>query len=329
LADGFGAKGGKPDAVLALDHDGKRQALGHAELAAAVPVTAPFGSGYRIAKTITPVEQKVAGKWSRGDVVRCTSPSTSRPTRPGVVVNDPIPGGAALLGTGLGGGDQIATAARRRTSAAGSRLPGAQLRGLPARTTATCPRARSVSTTRCWLNNPGRFNVPQTHVEAMYAPEVFGEAPNAPGRSSHEDARALGLDPRTVVRDARMRARRTAARGAGGAAGFDQVRAAWRSSETGRARSPRRRRAGGAHDLRTRRGAWGRWRRSRRLCGCVDRVRGPALPGALRRRLAGSRRRDDGPRRRGRDTAVAVDDHDAAGRPARPRVRGAARRVAR
>lgn len=27
------------------------------------------------------------------------------------------------------------------------------------------------------LNNPGRFNVPPTRVEAMYSPDTFGEAP--------------------------------------------------------------------------------------------------------------------------------------------------------
>jgi alpha-2-macroglobulin len=28
------------------------------------------------------------------------------------------------------------------------------------------------------LNNPGRFALPPTRVEAMYAPESFGESPN-------------------------------------------------------------------------------------------------------------------------------------------------------
>jgi uncharacterized protein YfaS (alpha-2-macroglobulin family) len=30
------------------------------------------------------------------------------------------------------------------------------------------------------LNNDGRFSLPPTRVEAMYSPEMFGEAPNAP-----------------------------------------------------------------------------------------------------------------------------------------------------
>jgi uncharacterized protein YfaS (alpha-2-macroglobulin family) len=29
------------------------------------------------------------------------------------------------------------------------------------------------------LNNEGRFSLPPTRVEAMYAPEMFGEVPNA------------------------------------------------------------------------------------------------------------------------------------------------------
>jgi alpha-2-macroglobulin len=30
------------------------------------------------------------------------------------------------------------------------------------------------------LNNVGEFAMPPTRVEAMYAPEMFGETPNAP-----------------------------------------------------------------------------------------------------------------------------------------------------
>jgi uncharacterized protein YfaS (alpha-2-macroglobulin family) len=29
------------------------------------------------------------------------------------------------------------------------------------------------------LNNPGKFELPATRVEAMYSPEMFGELPNA------------------------------------------------------------------------------------------------------------------------------------------------------
>ena len=41
------------------------------------------------------------------------------------------------------------------------------------------PRGKHVVEYTVRLNNPGRFALPPTRVEAMYAPESFGEAPNA------------------------------------------------------------------------------------------------------------------------------------------------------
>ena len=41
------------------------------------------------------------------------------------------------------------------------------------------PRGRHVVEYTLRLNNPGRFALPPTRVEAMYAPETFGELPNA------------------------------------------------------------------------------------------------------------------------------------------------------
>ena len=40
------------------------------------------------------------------------------------------------------------------------------------------PRGRHVVEYTVRLNNPGRFALPPSRVEAMYAPESFGEAPN-------------------------------------------------------------------------------------------------------------------------------------------------------
>ena len=41
------------------------------------------------------------------------------------------------------------------------------------------PRGRHVVEYTLRLGNPGRFAMPPTRVEAMYAPESFGELPNA------------------------------------------------------------------------------------------------------------------------------------------------------
>ena len=40
------------------------------------------------------------------------------------------------------------------------------------------PRGKHVIEYTVRLNNPGKFALPPTRVEAMYAPESFGESPN-------------------------------------------------------------------------------------------------------------------------------------------------------
>ncbi len=68
---------------------------------AAVPLKSPFSSGYRITKTIVAVEQKQQGIYSRGDVLRVTLDIDAQTDMTWVVLSDPIPGGASLLGSGL------------------------------------------------------------------------------------------------------------------------------------------------------------------------------------------------------------------------------------
>ncbi|MCS0633052.1 MG2 domain-containing protein [Telluria mixta] len=145
---------------------------------AAVPLKAPLSSGYRIARTVTPVEQKVKGTWSRGDVYRVHLDIDAQSDMTWVVVDDPIPAGASVLGSGLGRDSQIATAGERRT---GWTWPAFEERlhtGYRAYYE-WVPKGRFTVEYTVRLNNEGRFALPSTRVEAMYAPEMFGEVPNA------------------------------------------------------------------------------------------------------------------------------------------------------
>ena len=175
---GFAVNGNKADADLQVDHDGTGKPWLTVTSRAAVPVTVPFGSGYRITKTITPVEQKVAGKWSRGDVVRVHLAIDVQADATWVVVNDPVPGGAALLGTGLGNDDQISTGSEKDDERGWLAYQERSFEAFRAYYRYLPKGAFSVEYTMR-LNNPGRFGLPQTRVEAMYAPEMFGESPNA------------------------------------------------------------------------------------------------------------------------------------------------------
>ena len=145
---------------------------------AAVPLTAPLSSGYRIARTVTPVEQKVKGAWSRGDVYRVHLDIDAQSDMTWVVVDDPIPAGASVLGSGLGRDSQIATAGERRTGWAWPAFEERTHTGYRAYYE-WLPKGRFTVEYTVRLNNEGRFSLPPTRVEAMYAPEMFGELPNA------------------------------------------------------------------------------------------------------------------------------------------------------
>jgi uncharacterized protein YfaS (alpha-2-macroglobulin family) len=145
---------------------------------AAVQLKAPYDAGYRIAKTITPVEQAVAGKYSRGDVLRITLEVTASADMTWVALSDPIPGGAAILGSGLGRDSQIATQGEKRS---GAGWPAFEERSFEAFRSyyGYLPKGTIKMDYTVRLNNVGDFALPPTRVEAMYAPEMFGELPNA------------------------------------------------------------------------------------------------------------------------------------------------------
>lgn len=150
---------------------------------AAVPIKTAFDAGYGIKKTLAPVEQAVPGKWSRGDVVRVTLEVNASSDMSWVVVSDPIPGGATILGSGLGRDSDIATRGEQGTSGqddwdtwdAYEERSFSALRNYYA----YLPKGKISLQYTLRLNATGSFALPPTRVQAMYAPEMFGEAPNA------------------------------------------------------------------------------------------------------------------------------------------------------
>ena len=145
---------------------------------AAVPLKAPIRAGYSITRSVSAVEQKTKGGWSRGDVLRVRVEVDAQSDMTWVVVSDPVPGGATILGSGLGRDSAVATRTEQR---AGRAWAAYQERSFEAFRSyfEYLPRGKHVIEYSLRLNNPGRFALPPTRVEAMYAPESFGEAPNA------------------------------------------------------------------------------------------------------------------------------------------------------
>jgi uncharacterized protein YfaS (alpha-2-macroglobulin family) len=144
---------------------------------AAIPLKQPFTTGYRITKTLAPVEQKEKTAWHQGDIVRVRLQIEAQSDMTWVVVSDPIPAGAAVLGTGLGRDSSLAT---KGEESQGWVWPTFEERSLEAFRAyyEYVPKGEWTVEYTMRLNNQGVFNLPPTRVEAMYSPEMLGEIPN-------------------------------------------------------------------------------------------------------------------------------------------------------
>ena len=163
---------------MKLTHEGSGRPWLSVTSTAAVPLAAPFASGYRIVKTVTPVEQKTPGQWSRGDVLRVTLALDAQADMTWVVIDDPVPAGATMLGTGLGRDEKINRSGEKQDGRGWLAYEERSFEAFRAYYRYLPKGAFGVEYT-VRLNNAGHFGLPPTRVEAMYAPEMFGEVPNA------------------------------------------------------------------------------------------------------------------------------------------------------
>lgn len=163
-------------ANLELRHNGAGLPWLSLTTRAAIPLAAPVAAGYRVSRTLTAVQQAMPGKWQRGDIARVALEIEARGDMGWVVVNDPIPAGATLLNRGYGS-DSLAAGKNSNDGAwpqyveAANDAYRAYYNWLPS------GKWRLEYSLR--LNNSGVFQLPPTRVEAMYAPDLYGEVPNA------------------------------------------------------------------------------------------------------------------------------------------------------
>lgn len=168
---------------LSVNHQGPGKPWLTLQSVAAVPLKAPFFAGYQIQKTITPVEQAnknlPPNTYTRGDVLRVTLDIRGSADMAWAVVSDPIPGGGTILGSGLGRDSEIAIQGEKNE---GDAWPAFEERSFEAFRTyyQFLPKGSVKLSYTLRLNNVGEFAIPPSRVEAMYAPEIFGQTPNAP-----------------------------------------------------------------------------------------------------------------------------------------------------
>ena len=163
--------------MLSITHQGEGRPWAMVRATAALPLEQPLFTGFSIKRSVTAVEQQQAGRWTRGDVVRIRLELDAQSDMSWVVVDDPVPAGSTILGGGLGGRGSLLAA---DDSSEGWAWLAYEERRFDAYRAyyRFVPKGKWSVEYSVRLNNPGEFLLPATRVEALYAPEMFGELPN-------------------------------------------------------------------------------------------------------------------------------------------------------
>jgi uncharacterized protein YfaS (alpha-2-macroglobulin family) len=180
------------EAALSVVHEGSGKPWITTTARAAVPLTEAVAAGYRIRKTVTPIEAGKGSPWHRGDRLKVRIDIDAQREMWWVAVDDPIPAGASHLGSGLGRGDLAGASPAGGTCAgdegcdddgAGDSLlyPAYVERSQQSWRAYVhyVPAGHSYVEYSIRVNQAGNFHLPSTRVEALYAPEIFGALPNA------------------------------------------------------------------------------------------------------------------------------------------------------
>ena len=168
--------------TLSVTHQGTGKPWLTLQSVAAIELTEPLYAGYQIRKSITPMEQAnkslPAGTYTRGDVLRITLEVNASADMTWTVISDPVPAGATILGSGLGRDSDIVTQGEKRS---GDGWPAFEERSFETFRSyyQFLPKGVVKVEYTLRLNNVGNFSLPPSRVQAMYAPEMFGEMPNA------------------------------------------------------------------------------------------------------------------------------------------------------
>ncbi len=163
-------------APLTIAHNGSGAPWITVSSRAAVPLRQPFASGFALSRAVSAVTQAVPGRWSRGDVMRVRVTFTARAPVEWVVINDPVPAGATILGGPLGGRSEILAGA----DASGTQPTFVERRGDAVHAHyASVDRGAVTYEYTVRLGSAGIFAMPPTRVEALYSPEMMAMIPNA------------------------------------------------------------------------------------------------------------------------------------------------------
>jgi uncharacterized protein YfaS (alpha-2-macroglobulin family) len=162
---------------LVISHEGTGKPWATVQSLAAIPLREPFSSGYKIQKTIIPIQQKEPNTWHRGDILSIRLEMEAEADQTWVVVSDPVPAGSTILGSGLGRDSELLTRGEEKK---GWVWPAYEERSFEAFRAyyEYVPKGNWTVEYTIRLNQSGLFQLPATRTEALYFPEMVGEIPN-------------------------------------------------------------------------------------------------------------------------------------------------------
>ncbi len=169
-----------------ISFDGKGKPWVAWEAKSKIPLKEPLSAGYTIKRTVIPVVKTKSDSYSKGDVIKIRLEITADSDKTWVVVEDPIPSGSIHMGRGLAKESKILSGQISQEQTFYPSFEERSFRHYRAYFE-YLPQGTHVLEYSIQLNQPGVFPLPQSRVEAMYSPEVFGETPNETFRISGEE----------------------------------------------------------------------------------------------------------------------------------------------
>ena len=169
----------KGTATLQVTHGGSGAPWAMVRAMAALPLDHPVSTGFKVTRIVTGIERQRSGAWTRGDVVRVHLDLEAQSEMSWVVIDDPIPAGASVLDSGIGGQSALLQQGAQRRGIAWLAFEERRFDAYRAYYRFV-PKGHWSTEYTVRLNNPGTFVLPATRVEAMYAPDMLCELPNAP-----------------------------------------------------------------------------------------------------------------------------------------------------
>ncbi|MCZ2136367.1 MAG: hypothetical protein LC098_13230 [Burkholderiales bacterium] len=158
---------------LTLEHLGSGMPWARAQVRAPVPLTGRIDNGIGLSKTFRPVQQKRPGRYSVGDVIQVTVTADNKTGVGWLAIDDPVPAGSTVLG----GLSKLANISEPPRTWQGYRYVERTFTSVRTSFEWASKGSHSVSYD-LRLTTPGRFALPATHAEALYAPEVNGDLGN-------------------------------------------------------------------------------------------------------------------------------------------------------